>query len=39
MIEKSAKIYISGNRGLVGSSILKSLKEKGYSNFLLRTHS
>lgn len=39
MIEKSAKIYIAGHRGLVGSAILKSLKEKGYSNFLLRTHS
>ncbi len=39
MIDKSAKIYIAGHRGLVGSAILKSLKNKGYSNFILRTHS
>lgn len=39
MINKSAKIYIAGHRGLVGSAILKSLKDKGYSNFVLRTHS
>lgn len=38
MIDKNVKIYIAGHRGLVGSAILKSLKEKGYSNFLLRTH-
>ncbi|MDR1707841.1 MAG: GDP-L-fucose synthase [Prevotella sp.] len=38
MIDKGAKIYIAGHRGLVGSAILKSLKDKGYSNFVLRTH-
>jgi GDP-L-fucose synthase len=38
MIDKSAKIYIAGHRGLVGSAILKNLKAKGYSNFILRTH-
>lgn len=37
-MEKNAKIYIAGHRGLVGSAILKSLKNKGYSNFVLRTH-
>lgn len=37
-MEKSAKIYIAGHRGLVGSAILRSLKNKGYSNFVLRTH-
>lgn len=39
MIDKSSKIYIAGHRGLVGSAILKNLKERGYSNFVLRTHS
>lgn len=39
MIEKGAKIYIAGHRGLVGSAILKNLKEKGYFNFILKTHS
>ncbi|SHG20116.1 GDP-L-fucose synthase [Dysgonomonas macrotermitis] len=38
MIDKSSKIYIAGHRGLVGSAILKNLKNKGYSNFALRTH-
>lgn len=29
-----SKIYIAGHTGLVGSSILRNLKEKGYSNFV-----
>lgn len=32
------KIYIAGHRGLVGSAILKNLQEKGYRNFILKTH-
>lgn len=36
-MEKSSKIYIAGHRGMVGSSILRALKAKGYSNFLLKT--
>ncbi|GET24180.1 GDP-L-fucose synthase [Prolixibacter sp. NT017] len=38
-MEQNSKIYIAGHRGLVGSAILKNLKEKGYTNFVLRTHS
>lgn len=34
---KTSKIYIAGHRGMVGSSILRALKAKGYSNFLLKT--
>lgn len=37
-MEKDAKIFVAGHRGLVGSAILKNLKEKGYTNFILRTH-
>ena len=37
-MKKESKIYIAGHRGLVGSAILKNLKEKGYENLLLRTH-
>jgi GDP-L-fucose synthase len=33
------KIYIAGHRGMVGSAILRQLKEKGYTNFVLRTSS
>ncbi|WP_280672949.1 MULTISPECIES: GDP-L-fucose synthase [unclassified Dysgonomonas] len=38
-MDKSSKIYIAGHRGLVGSAILKNLQDKGYSNFVLRSHS
>ncbi|MFD0930359.1 GDP-L-fucose synthase family protein [Methylophilus glucosoxydans] len=37
-MEKSAKIYIAGHRGLVGSAIVKVLLAKGYSNLVMRTH-
>jgi GDP-L-fucose synthase len=36
-MEKLSKIYIAGHRGMVGSSILRALKARGYSNFLLKT--
>jgi len=36
-MEKDAKIYIAGHRGLVGSAILRKLKEKGYTNLVYRT--
>ncbi len=35
-MEKNSKIYIAGHDGLVGSSILKILKGKGYSNFIFK---
>jgi GDP-L-fucose synthase len=36
-MEKSSKIYIAGHRGMVGSSILRALQGKGYTNFILKT--
>jgi len=33
-MNKDSKIYIAGHTGLVGSSILRNLKAKGYSNFV-----
>lgn len=33
-MNKNSKIYIAGHDGLVGSSILKILKGKGYTNFI-----
>ena len=36
-MEKKSKIYIAGHNGLVGSAILKNLRAKGYSNFVLRS--
>jgi len=37
MMEKSAKIYVAGHRGLVGSALLRQLQAQGYSNILTRT--
>lgn len=37
-MDKFSKIYIAGHKGLVGSAILKNLKEKGYNNFVLASH-
>lgn len=36
-MELSAKIFIAGHRGMVGSAILRNLEKKGYSNFILKT--
>ena len=37
-MEKNAKIYVAGHRGLVGSAIWKNLQSKGYTNLVGRTH-
>jgi GDP-L-fucose synthase len=34
-MEKEAKIYVAGYKGLVGSAIRRKLEEKGYTNLLL----
>jgi len=36
-MEKHAKIYIAGHRGMVGSALLRKLKAEGFENFILRT--
>jgi GDP-L-fucose synthase len=36
-MELESKIYIAGHRGMVGSAILRNLRNKGYTNFLLKT--
>jgi GDP-L-fucose synthase len=38
-VDKHSKIYIAGHRGLVGSAIMRNLREKGYKNLVTRTHS
>lgn len=37
-MEKNAKIYVAGHRGLVGSAISDALKSRGYTNLVVRTH-
>jgi GDP-L-fucose synthase len=36
-MEKNAKIFIAGHRGMVGSAIHRNLIKEGYSNFVLKT--
>ncbi|MEI5984750.1 MULTISPECIES: GDP-L-fucose synthase family protein [Sphingobacterium] len=36
-MEKQAKIYVAGHRGMVGSAILRKLQELGYENIITRT--
>ncbi|HWY99183.1 MAG TPA: GDP-L-fucose synthase [Bacteroidia bacterium] len=35
-MEKSAKIYVAGHRGMVGSAIIRKLKQLGYNNIITR---
>ncbi|MFC5299802.1 GDP-L-fucose synthase family protein [Azospira restricta] len=37
-MEKHARIYVAGHRGLVGSALVKHLREERFANLLLRTH-
>lgn len=36
-MDKSAKIYIAGHRGMVGSAIMRKLSEAGYNHFVSKT--
>lgn len=38
-MQKSAKIYIAGHRGMAGSALVRRLQALGYTNLLTRTHS
>lgn len=38
MMEKNAKIYVAGHRGMVGSAIVRELQRQGYTNIITRTH-
>ncbi|MCD8301967.1 MAG: GDP-L-fucose synthase [Prevotellaceae bacterium] len=37
-MEKGAKIYVAGHRGMVGSAIVRELQRQGYDNIIMRTH-
>jgi len=37
-MDKNAKIYVAGHRGLVGSALIRQLQKQGYTNLLTRTH-
>ena len=38
MMDKDAKIYVAGHRGMVGSAIVRELRAQGYDNIITRTH-
>ncbi len=38
-LEKSAKIYVAGHRGMVGSSIVRGLQKKGFEQIICKTSS
>lgn len=37
MMEKEAKIYVAGHRGMVGSAIVRCLEKNGYTNIVTKT--
>lgn len=37
-MNKDAKIYVAGHRGLVGSALIRQLASQGFSNVITRTH-
>ena len=37
MISLKSKIYVAGHKGLVGSAIIRTLKQKGYKNIIFRS--
>ena len=39
MMNKNAKIFVAGHRGMVGSAIFRELSRNGYTNVITRTHS
>ena len=36
-MEKNSKIFVAGHRGLVGSAIVRTLTERGYTNIITAT--
>lgn len=37
-MEKNAKIYVAGHKGMVGSAICRILLQEGYTNIIVRDH-
>ncbi len=38
MLDRKAKIFVAGHRGLVGSAIIRQLGQRGFTNLVKRTH-
>jgi GDP-L-fucose synthase len=37
-LDRNAKVYVAGHRGMVGSAIVRALNEDGFTNIAVRTH-
>jgi GDP-L-fucose synthase len=37
-MDRNARIYVAGHRGLVGSALMRTLRDRGYENCITRTH-
>lgn len=37
-VDKDAKIFVAGHRGLVGAAVVRALKKDGYNNLVMKTH-
>jgi GDP-L-fucose synthase len=37
-LNREAKIYVAGHRGLVGAAVVRALQQHGYANLVVRTH-
>jgi len=37
-MKKTAKIYVAGHRGLVGSALVRKLRTEGYTDIITQTH-
>ena len=38
MMDKDARIFVAGHKGMVGSAIVRELERQGYKNIITRTH-
>ena len=36
-MQRDARIFVAGHRGMVGSAIVRTLQDAGYNNLLLRS--
>ena len=38
LLQKNSKIYVADHRGMVGSAIVRTLYQKGFTNIVTRSH-